>query len=175
MKKVIVFSLSLFAGIAVNAQAVLTPHFTEQSKKIVIPKEGSVSPEIHDGMITIHNYPQQMFVNAKTGEYVWGTDFYFTRGHDTKSQYFSGGAMMAWRTKPNAYSSTPFIVYPDGKYRDLADDITVASSFCEGYALVQKGKSVIMGVKQMFIDKNGKEVFPLLASTQRGTVGDMTI
>ena len=155
------------------AQSVLTPHFTAESRKIVIPKDGSVSPEIHDGMIAIHKYPQQMFVNAKSGEYVWGTDFVFNRGNDWRTPYFSGGAMMAWRTKD--YSPMPFIIYPDGKYRDFPDDIQNASSFCEGYALVQKGTSVIMGVKQVFIDKNGKEVFPALTSTQRGTIGDMTI
>ena len=165
---------ALFCGNSF-AQNVLKPHFTEESKKIVIPKEGAVSPEIHDGMITIHKYPQQMFVNAKSGEYVWGTDFVFSRGNDWRTPYFSGGAMMAWRTKPNDYSPTPFIIYPDGKYRDLPADIQNASSFCEGYALVQKGTSVIMGVKQMFIDKNGKEVFPALTSTARGTFGDMTI
>ena len=69
------------AAIAENnvslAQNVLKIHFTDASKKIVIPKEGSVSPEIHEGMIALHKYPQQMFVNAQTGEYVFGTDFFF--------------------------------------------------------------------------------------------------
>jgi len=174
VKKISMIALgSIFCG---NSFAqVLTPHFTEESKRIVIPKDGAVSPEIHDGMITLHKYPQQMFVNAKSGEYVWGTDFVFTRGNDFKTPYFSGGAMMAWRTKPNDFSASPFIIYLDGKYRNLPDDISNASSFVEGYALVHKGRSVVMGVKQVFIDKNGKEVFPALASTQRGTMGDMTV
>ena len=32
-----------------------------------------------------------------------------------------------------------------------------------------------MGVRQVFIDQNGREVFPALTSTQRGTMGDMTV
>ncbi len=126
-------------------------------------------------MIVVHKYPLQCFVKAETGEYVFGTNFAFTRGNDANSPYFSGGAMMGWRKKEGAYSNSPFIVYPDGKYRDFVGDIAAASSFCEGYALIQKGQSVIMGVKQVFIDKNGKEVFPALASTHKGTFGDMTV
>lgn len=159
---------------SLSAQTVLKPHFTEQSKKITIPKDGNVFPEIRNGIITVGNYPQVYFVNLK-GEYVFGSNFPFTRGNDYRhSPYFSGGAMMGWRTKPNEYSNTPFIVYPDGKYRDLKD-VSDASSFLDGYALVQKGKSVIMGVKQGFIDKNGKDVFPKLTSTAKGTMNDMTI
>ena len=157
------------------AQVVLKPHFTEQSKKIVVPKEAGIFPEIHEGMIVVGSYPRVYYVNTK-GEYVFGSNFPFTRGNEfIHSAYFSGGAMMAWRTKPNEYSAKPFIIYPDGKYRDLANDISNASSFVEGYALVHKGLSVIMGVRQIFIDKNGKEVFPALTSTHRGTVGDMTV
>ena len=156
------------------AQTVLTPHFTDESKKIVIPKDAAVFPEIREGMIVVSRYPTLLYLNTK-GEYIFGTDFAFTRGHDSKTAYFSGGAMMGWRTKPNGFAPSPFIVYPDGKYRDLAADISNASSFLDGYALVHKGQSVIMGVKQTFIDKNGKEVFPALTSTQRGTMGDMTI
>ena len=171
--KILIALSAVFCG-SLFAQSTLTPHFTEQSQKIVIPKDAGVFPEIHDGMIAIGAYPAVLYVNTK-GKYIFGTNFPFTRGNDYKTAYFSGGAMMAWRTKPNEYSPTPFIIYPDGKYRDLAKDISNASSFVEGYALVHKGTSVVMGVKQMFIDKNGKEVFPALASTQRGTMGDLTV
>jgi hypothetical protein len=164
----ITFTSNLFA------QTVLTPHFTEQSKKIVIPKDGSVFPEIHDGLIAVSNYPKIYYVNTK-GEYVFGSNFPLSRKNDYVSAYFSGGAMMAWRTKPNEYSPLPFIIYPDGKYRDLAKDISDASAFVDGYALVHKGQSVVMGVKQVFIDKNGKDVFPALTSTQRGTFGDLNV
>ena len=167
--------LSTFLCSNLFSQTTLYPHFTEQSEKIVIPKEGSVFPEIHEGMIAIYSYPKIHYVNLK-GEYVFGSNFPFTRGNDFyHSAYFSGGAMMAWRTKPNAYSASPFIIYPDGKYRDFPDDISNASSFCEGYAIVQKGRSIVMGVKQMFIDKNGKEVFPSLTCTERSTFGDMNV
>ena len=158
---------------AVSAQTVLKPHFTDSSQKIVIPKDASVLPEIHDGLIAVSNYPNMLFVNLQ-GKYIFGTDFPFTRGNDyIHSPYFSGGAMMGWRTKPGAYSPSPFIVYPDGKYRELVGELVAASSFCEGYALVRKGN--MMSSTQVFIDKNGREVFPLLKSTQRGTMGDMTI
>ncbi len=177
-KSIILIAAALMCGSAIcgsaSGQTVLKPHFTDASKKIVIPDGGGVSPMIHEGMITLHKYPQQMFVSVATGQYVFGTDFVFTRGNDRNSPYFSGGAMMGWRRKPDGYSNSPFIVYPDGKYRDLAD-VSNASSFCEGYALVQKGSSVIIGVKQTFIDKNGREVFPALASTQKGTFGDMNV
>jgi len=170
--KAIAISATLCGSL--SAQTVLKPHFTEQSKKIAIPKDAKVFPEIHNGMIAISNYPQVYFVNLK-GEYVFGSNFPFTRGNDyVHKPYFSGGAMMAWRTKPNDFAPSPFIVYPDGKYRDL-NDISSVSSFLDGYALVQRGKSVIMGVKQGFIDKNGKDVFPKLTSTSKGTMGDMTI
>ncbi len=159
-----------------TAQNVLKIHFTDASKKIVIPQSGAVSPEIHEGMIALHNYPAQMFVNATTGEYVVGTDFNFTRGNDSNSPYFSGGAMMAWRkVNANDFTQSPFIMYPDGKYRDLSKDIKAASSFVEGYALVQKQPQGTYTTKQVFIDKNGKEVFPALASTPKSTFGDMTV
>jgi len=174
-KTALAASLVLALAFAGNlfAQTVLAPHFTEQSKKIVIPKDASVLPEIRDGLIAVSSYPKLHYVNAK-GEYVFGTNFLFSRKNDYASPYFSGGAMMAWRTKPNDYGASPFIIYPDGKYRDLKG-ISDASSFVDGYALVHKGESVVMGVKQVFIDKNGKEVFPALASTQRGTLGDLTV
>jgi len=177
--------VAFIAAISVGsyAQNVLKPHFTEESKRIVIPKGGAVSPEIHEGMIAVHKYPQQMFVNAKTGQYVFGTDFAFTRGNDANSPYFSGGAMMAWRRAENGHSNIPFIVYPDGKYRDfptgtknsagMSNDVFAASSFVDGYALVQRGN--MMSATQSFIDKNGKAVFPALTSKSRGTFGDMTV
>ena len=168
---------------AQKAQTTLKPIFTEQSKKIVIPKEGYVFPEIREGMIAIAKYPQMMYVKADSGEYVWGTDFSFTRGNDANSAYFSGGAMMAWRTKPDDYAPSPFIIYPDGKYRDfptgtknavgMPNDIFAASVFVEGYALVQRGN--MMSSTQSFIDKDGKNAFPQLTSKQTGTFGDMTV
>jgi hypothetical protein len=164
------------------AQTALTPHFTEQSRKIVIPKDAEVMPEIREGMITVVKYPNMLYVTAK-GEYIFGTDFQFTRGHDSRTPYFSGGAMMAWRTKPNEYSPSPFIVYPDGKYREfptgtktttgMPNDVFAASGFCEGYALVQRGN--MMSSTQSFIDKTGKAVFPALGSKQTGTFGDLNI
>ncbi len=179
----ILASILGFSANNVSAQTVLQPHFTEASKKIVIPKDGAVSPEIHEGMIALHKYPQQMFVNVETGEYVFGTDFVFTRGNDANSPYFSGGAMMAWRTKEGEYSTVPFIIYPDGKYRDfptgtknsagMSNDVMAASSFVEGYALVRRGS--YMSSTLSFIDKNGKNVFPALNSKYAGTMGDMTV
>jgi len=155
----------------------LTPRFADKSRRILVPKYAQIFPEIHEGMIVVSEYPKLYYVST-TGEfpeYVFGSSFPFTRGNDWRSAYFSGGAMMGWRTKPGEFGASPFIVYPDGKYRDLPDDISNASSFVEGYALVHKGRSVIMGVRQVFIDKNGKEVFPALTSTQRGTMGDMNV
>jgi hypothetical protein len=90
--------------------------------------------------------------------------------------------MMGWRTKEGAYSAKPFIVYPDGKYRDFpveknsyggTVEVVAASSFLDGYALVLKGN--LMSSTLVFIDKNGKEVFPALKSKQTGTFGDFNI
>jgi hypothetical protein len=177
-------AILFFAGTTIFAQtATLKPHFTDQSKKIVIPRDAAVFPEIHQGLIAVCKYPQMMYVKADSGEYIWGSDFKFTRGNDSKSAYFSGGAMMAWRTKPDAYSPSPFIIYPDGKYRDfptgtktaagMPNDIFAASSFVDGYALVQRGN--MMSSTQSFIDKNGNNAFPQLNSKQTGTFGDMTV
>jgi len=175
MKKILTtVALSALVCSSVFAQTVLRPHFTEESKRIVVPRWASVSPEIHEGMIVVHDYPKVYYVNLE-GEYVFGSEFPFTRGHDSRTPYFSGGAMMAWRTKPGAFSPSPFIIYPNGTFRDLPDDITGASSFVDGHAIVWKGRSVVMGVRQIFIDKNGREVFPALTSTQRGTFGDITV
>jgi hypothetical protein len=44
-----------------------------------------------------------MFVDASTGEHVFGTDFPLTRDNDGNSPCFSGRAMMAWRKKPGDY------------------------------------------------------------------------
>ncbi len=172
------------------AQTELKPHFTEASKKIPFKKDPmaftvTIYPEIHEGMISIQN-GQQMFVNAETGKYVYGTNFNFTTAH-RDYPYFSGGAFMATRLNPGDYAMTKTIIYPDGKYRDLPpmkdnagrtlklSNITV-SGFDDGYALVQKGVIGIMtGIQQVFIDKNGKEVFPALVSTQKTMGGDLTV
>ncbi|MCL2028439.1 MAG: WG repeat-containing protein [Bacteroidales bacterium] len=175
MKHLSILALSLVLCSNLLAQEVLQPHFTEQSQKIVVPEGAQIFPEIHEGLIALTVYPQLMYIKASSGEYVWEKDFVFTRGNDWNSAYFSGGAMTGWRQKPGSYSASPFIVYPDGKHRDFADDISNVSSFNEGYALIHKGMSAIMGVKQTFIDKNGKEVFPALTSTHRGSIGDMTV
>jgi hypothetical protein len=157
-----------------TAQNVLKIHFTDASKKIVIPKYGAVFPEIHEGMIVLSNYPKQMIANATTGEYVFGTDFSFSLVgfRDTYTPYFSGGAIMANLTGDNNGFA---ILYPDGKYRVLPKDIRLASPFVEGYALVQRQPQGTYTTKQVFIDKNGKEVFPALASTPKSTFGDMTV
>ena len=172
MKNSNLVSLSLLAGLIATfsgnifAQTTLKPHFTDESKKIVIPKEATVFPEIHEGLIAIYNRGNIYYVNMK-GEYVFGSEFPFTRGNDFyNSAYFSGGAMMAWRRKD--YSQSPFIIYPDGKYRDLPNDVQSATSFVDGYAIIWRGSSLI-SMKQVYIDKNGKEVFPALTSVQRGS------
>ncbi len=182
MKKIVVLLLAaLFCGSAF-AQTVLTPHLTETSKKIAIPADAAVFPEIHDGLITVGAYPNLFYVKP-TGEYVWGKTFPFSRATDYVTPYFSGGAMMGWRTKEGAYSASPFILHPDGtKYEfptgtknaaGMSYDVFAASSFVEGYALVRRGN--MMSSTQIFIDKNGKEVFPALKSSMRGTMGDMTV
>ena len=170
------------AGAGESAKnASLRPRFTEQSKKIVIPKEASVFPEIHAGLIAVCKYPQMLYVKADSCEYIWGLDFNFTRGKDANSPYFSGGAMMGWRTTQNGF--VPFIVYPDGKYRDfptgtknasgMSNDITAASSFVDGYAIVMRG--TVFSATQSFIDKDGKAAFPQLSSKVASTFGDMTV
>ncbi len=165
------------AAVAVSneptAQNVLKIHFTDASKKIVIPQYGAVSPEIHEGMIILSNYPKQMIVNATTGEYVFGTDFPFSLvGFSNDTPYFSGGAIMANLTGDNNGFA---ILYPDGKYRMLPKDIKAASLFVDGYALVKRQPQGTYTTKQVFIDKNGKEVFPALASTPKSPIGDMTV
>jgi hypothetical protein len=163
---------------SLSAQTVLTPHFTEQSKLVVLPKDGGVSSDIREGIILIwYGYGNLAFVNTK-GEYVFGTDFPISTINSLgyEDSHFSGGAALVYRKTGSGYGEvTRSILYPDGKYRDLPADISTASGFCDGYALVQKGQSVIMGLKQGFIDKNGKDVFPALTSTQKGTFGDMQI
>ena len=165
------------------AQTVLKPHFTDQSKKIVVPKGAHMFPEIHEGLIAIGVYPNILYVNTK-GEYVFGMNFPFTRGNDYRTAYFSGGAMMAWRSKPGTYTVLPFIIYPNGKYREFPTgvkkagmpyDIFSASEFNEGYAIVQKGD--MFNATQVFIDKDGKEVFPALTSKVNSGAfgGDMTV
>jgi hypothetical protein len=111
-------SVSSLALVADSQTVTLRPHFTERSKRIVIPKKGSkVLPEIREGMIAISDgvaLPYRgvmMYVNAEDGEYVWGTDFPLhnssgygpvgkTRLPESQgpglhnSGYFSGGAVM---------------------------------------------------------------------------------
>jgi len=80
---------------------------------------------------------------------------------------------MAWRKDAKGYGQIPFIIYPDGKYRDFPTglrtstgaslDVIDAFSFCEGYALVKRGNLASYSVA--YIDKNGKEVFPLLGGS----------
>ncbi|MDR2579592.1 MAG: hypothetical protein LBC85_01185 [Fibromonadaceae bacterium] len=53
MKKITTTLIVLFALTQISAE-VLKPHFTEESKKIIIPQDARVFPEIHDGIITIN-------------------------------------------------------------------------------------------------------------------------
>ncbi|GHV84578.1 hypothetical protein AGMMS50230_01860 [Spirochaetia bacterium] len=183
MKSIVVLGLLAGVPLGLFAQTILTPHFTEQSKKIVVPKDAQVQPEIHDGLIAVNDgYDKMLYVDT-TGKYVLGTNFPVSINSMQHKGYFSGGAAMVWRTIPGAYSATPCIIYPDGKYRDVPEGakpagyavykVMAASEFCEGYAVVQKGTA--MGYRQVFIDINGNEVFPALASTGRGTLGDINI
>jgi hypothetical protein len=172
MKKILLIVIGALLCGNLAAQTILTPHFTEQSVKIVIPKDAIVFKEIHENMIALYNNGKIHYVNLK-GEYIFGTNFPFTRGIDFyRSAYFSGGAMMACRENTKGYGKIPFIIYPDGKYRDFPTgaktsygssfDVFDAFSFCEGYALVKKGE--LINFTACYIDKNGKEVFPLLSS-----------
>jgi len=179
MNKIKFIALAIAAaGISGAFAQTITPHFTERSKKIVLPKDAQVSSQIRDGMITIfYNWNNNLaYVNTE-GKYVFGTDFPVSVGNSfNNSGLFSGGAVMVWRKKkPDDYSASLSILYPNGKYKDLPSDISYASQFEDGVALAQKGNSVIMGVKQIFIDKNGKEIYPKLTSTQKGTFGDVKI
>jgi hypothetical protein len=188
----------------------LKPHFTDQSKKIVIPKDTQVRPEIRDGLIALisSGYPEQtLYVRAASGEYVWGTDSYLNPlsnlyigwGNSIDaSRYFSGGALMTRRSKPD--TSKPFIAYPNGTYREfptgtkdaagLPNDVKETFSFNEGYALVQRGdrdydrrkdaKGRMAFVQYdnrtlSFIDKDGKSVFPQLTSKTDGRSVDMRV
>ncbi|MDR2885306.1 MAG: WG repeat-containing protein [Rikenellaceae bacterium] len=157
-------------GAGLRAQIVLKPHFTEFSRKIVVPKWAVIHPEIHEGMISI-NASGILYVNAANGEYVWGSASPVNMPSNTAPVYFSGGASMSMESSP--YGKKFKIVYPDGKFRELVGDYLRASQFCEGYALVCKGN--LMSAKQIFIDKNGKEVFPALTSTVRGMSDDMVV
>ena len=171
----IVLATTLASGVCF-AQTV-TPHFTERSKKIVLPKDALVNPNIRDGMITVSYGGNGLaYVNAE-GKYVFGTDFPVSIGNAfVNSGLFSGGAVAVWRKKkPDDFTVSPSILYPNGKYKELPNDISHLSQFEDGVALAQKGTSVIMGVKQIFMDKNGKEIYPKLTSTQRGTFGDTKI
>ena len=172
MKKLLLlFAIGGFLICNAFSQNAVTTHFTDESKKIVIPKEATVFSEIHEGLIAVYHDGKIYYVKTD-GAYLFGSDFPFTRCNDFyRTAYFSGGAMMGCRQKD--YSHVPFIVYPDGKYREfpkglknaagLSLDVTETTSFCEGYALVRKAGAI------SFIDKNGKDVFPQLSS--KGSTG----
>ncbi|MDR1829310.1 MAG: WG repeat-containing protein [Candidatus Fibromonas sp.] len=165
------------AGISLCFAQTVTPHFTERSKKIVLPKDALVNPNIRDGMITVSYGGNGLaYVNTE-GKYVFGTDFPVSIGNAfVNSGLFSGGAVTVWRKKkPDDFGVSPSILYPNGKYKDLPNDISFLSQFEDGVAIAQKGDNVIMGVKQIFMDKNGKEIYPKLTSTQKGSIGDTKI
>jgi hypothetical protein len=176
----IVLSTLLCSGIF--AQSTLKPYITGASIKVVIKEYAQVSPEIQEGLIAIYTDGYATYVNIK-GEYVFGTDFKMTSRNSYRANYFSGGAQMAWRTKEGAFSAAPIIIYPDGKYREfptgtrnasgMSNDVIAAGAFVEGYALVRRGN--LMSATQMFIDKNGNNVFPALNSRVTGSMSDLTV
>jgi hypothetical protein len=104
---------------------------------------------------------------------VFGTDFPIFDRNQYVPNFFSGGALMAYRKpKTGEYSNMPIIVYPDGKYREFPEyknsyggkaAVVNTTSFCDGYAIIAVG--TMINARQFYIDKNGKEVFPLLKST----------
>jgi len=159
---------------------IVSIHFTEKSKKISIPREAFPFPEIHEGTIAIWNDGKMLYVNTK-GEYVFGSNFPIANlTQFDHSCYFSGGAAMVY------YKDTriPCIIYPDGKYRLFptgtkdangnSTDVTAASRFCEGYAIVKKGSGIVY-ISYHYIDKNGKEVFPQLTCKSGKNTMDMTV
>jgi hypothetical protein len=171
--------VAVLAAIMVSAsfaQNPIVPHFTDSSIAIVLPKDGIVRPQIRDGMITIlYGNLQLAYVNAK-GEYVFGTDFPISIGNSMyNSGLFSGGAVLVYtKEKPDDFTMSPTILYPDGKYRYLpTKDFLTVSQFENGVALAQRG--TMMSSRQIFIDKNGKEIFPALVTTQKGSFGDTKI
>lgn len=171
MKKLILLTaLGVAFGGGASAQTVLTPHFTETSRKIVVPEWSVVQPEIREGMISI-SHGGTLYVSASTGEYVWGSTSPVGMVGNIASPYFSGGASMGVNSSP--YGRQYFIAYPDGTFRTLPREYLRASQFCEGYALVRKGN--LMESRQLFIDKNGREVFPALTSVVQGDMGDLTV
>ncbi|MDR3219473.1 MAG: WG repeat-containing protein [Dysgonamonadaceae bacterium] len=161
------------------AQTVLVPHFTEQSIKIPVPKDDAqVYSEIHEGLIKIYSNGRSLFVD-KAGKYVYGTDFPIFDRNSYVPNFFSGGALIAYRKpKTGEWSNVPIIVYPDGKYREFPEyknsyggkaEVFYTTSFCDGYAIITVGN--MMSPSQFYIDKNGKEVFPQLKSKK--TDGDI--
>lgn len=150
---------------------VFTPHFTEASKKIVVPTDSYVLPEIHDGLIALEADGKALFVNAATQQYVFGTDAQMRRFNSVTPPYFSGGVCLLRRTTGDARDSETVMVYPNGKYRVLPAQFTgIAAQFSDGVAIAQK--RVNYANTNVWIDKNGREIFPALADKPKGFGGD---
>lgn len=162
MKKVFFLALLGLCNYVLSQNTALQPHFIPESKKVILPEGGpEVCPEIHDGMIAIrYNGSQLVYINEK-GDYVFNTDFPISRlWSSATDNFYSGAATVLHRTDD---FDCPCILYPDGKYLDLKNYISV-SDFCDGYALAVRGRSIYGHATQVYLNTRGQEVFRKLAT-----------
>jgi len=164
MKKTLILALLGACNVGFSQTTILHPHFTLQSKEVTVPRGAEVCPEIHEGLIAVrYNGSELVYVNTD-GKCVSGPDFSISSlDNQLENDYFSGGAVMVTHRLKSG-DKVLCILYPDGTYRDLPDYSSV-SAFRDGFALAVRGKSFYKNATQVYINKEGREVFPLLAGS----------
>ncbi len=134
MKKhysILLFLTLGFAGLLQGQTTFAPPHFTAQTKQVVVPADAIADPFIRDGLIQIKLENKVAYINTQ-GDYVFGFNFPMNTTARCRG-IFSGGAAVISRE----YGKFT-IICPDRKYLDLDKSYKQVSDFCDGIAMAQK-------------------------------------
>ncbi|MDE7337858.1 MAG: WG repeat-containing protein, partial [Bacteroidales bacterium] len=138
-----------------------TPYISSETKFMVAePYEHSLS-DVHDGVFAVKQGNAFEFWKV-TGEKLFDAEWKYAGGEiGANFPIFSNGVAAARRTQPNASGKTPiYLLYLDGRIKELDPSWETVSQFMDGVALVTK--QVNYREQAFYIDIAGNRLYPNL-------------
>lgn len=139
-----------------------TPQITAETKFMIAnPDEDNIS-DIHDGVFAVKRESAFEFWKV-TGEKLFDAEWKYAGELRFGAAFptFSNGVAAARRTKPNANGQTPiYLLYLDGRIKELDPSWETVSQFMDGVALVTK--QVNYREQAFYIDIAGNRLYPNL-------------
>ncbi len=148
-------------GITVNNPSFYTPHLTPNTRFLKVPKSSSVS-DINDGMFSVKNHDNNLIAFFdKDGNCVF--DYEWTPTSTYFTPEFDNGACLVRGIVKKGENYPLTILYKDGRAKELKTIYKIGTQFRDGVALVSKDMGGASS-QWIYIDMNGNEVYPALAS-----------